>query len=253
MSPTASLAVGGLLDPPLNGDRATRVYDYIGKRLTTAVRAAEVHLAAAGVVDVGLGEFYDPRAPFGEVVWQLPLPGTDQDVGFGTADLIVATRRAPSCTASQLLGRYENGGNGTGNHFGNIDILDISNRPCTLAGRLELHGLGANGRTDTATVSERIEPALILSPETTLHTLATHPAAALIATFGFAGDARDDPRARNGLCYSHETIPEVWALTLKGRYTLRIDNGAPGEGGPYFSCYGNLTVAFSPGIGLLGS
>ena len=127
LSPTASLAVGGLLDPPLNaGGHVTRVFDDIGQPLATAAAAAQRNLKAAGEVHVTLHELADPKAPFGQVVWQTPLPGTEQDAGSGSIGLVVATHHAPPCRAGQILGRYANGGNGTGNHFGNIELLNTS-------------------------------------------------------------------------------------------------------------------------------
>lgn len=254
LSPTASLGVGGLLDPPLerNG-RVTRVVDYIGQRLAAAARDAKRHLRAAGEIHVTLYELNDPAAPFGQVVWQTPLRGTEQDAESGSVGLIVATHHAPPCRANQLLGRYANGGNGTGDHFGNIDLLNTSPRACSLNGRLTLHGVGTDGRPDTNTVSEPVGPPLVLSPKTTLRLLDHDPATALIATFGFAGDARDDPQAPNGLCYDHETVPRAWLLTLSTGDTLRIRNGAPGEGGPFYSCHGSLSFALSPGVQLLSS
>ena len=254
LSPTASLAVGGLLDPPLNpGGHVTRVFDYIGQRLATAVTAARRHLKAAGEVHVTLYELADPGAPFEQVVWQTPLSGTEQDAASGSIGLVVTMHRAPPCRADQLLGRYANGGNGTGDHFGNIDLLNTSPRACSLNGRLTLHGIGTDGQPDTSTVSEPVGPVLVLSPKTTLRTLEHDPASALIVTFGFAGDARDDPQAPNGLCYDHETTPKAWALTLNTSTTLRIPNGAPGEGGPFYSCHGSLSLALSRGVQLLGS
>jgi hypothetical protein len=253
-SPTASLAVGGLLDRPFNpGGHVTRVFDYIGQPLASAATAARRHLKAAGEVHVTLDELVDPGAPFEQVVWQTPLPGTEQDAASGSIGLVVATHHASRCRADQLLGRYANGGNGTGDHFGNIDLLNTSAQACSLKGRLTLRGIGADGRPDTNSVSEPVGPTLVLSPRTTLRMLEHDPAAALIVTFGFAGDARDDPQAANGLCYDHETTPKAWALTLNTGATLRIPNGAPGEGGPFYSCHGSLFFGLSPGVQLRAS
>jgi hypothetical protein len=63
LSPTASLAIAGLLDPPLNhGGRTTRVFDYIGQRLATAALAAKRHLKAAGEAHVSPYERTVPRS-----------------------------------------------------------------------------------------------------------------------------------------------------------------------------------------------
>lgn len=254
LSPTGSLGVGGLLDPPLQrGGRVIRVADYIGHRLAVAARAARRNLKPAGLAHVGLNELNDPNARFGRVVWQTPLPRTRQDATSGSIGLIVAVQHAPTCQADQLLGRFANGGNGTGDHFGNIELLDTSSRACSLGGRLTLHGVGADGRADTKTMSEPVGATLVLSPRATLRILQHAPATALIATFGFAGNARDDPRAPNGICYDHETRPKMWSLTLRSGVTLRFANGAPGEGGPFYSCRGSLFFGLSPGVQLLGT
>jgi hypothetical protein len=245
LSPTASLAVGGLLNPLLSdGGRVTRVSDYIGQPLAPAALAAQRVLRPAGDV-VSAYEINDARAPFGHVVWQIPLPGTKQDVGSGSMELIVATRRAPRCRATQLLGRYWDGGNATQDHFGNIALLDTSPEACTLEGRLTLHGVGADGRADTKTVSEPIGPALVLSPRTSTRMLEHQPATALIAAFGFAGGA-DGPQ---GPCY--DTFPRAWSIALSTNVTLRIANGGAGAGGPFYSCRGSLSFGLSSGVHLL--
>lgn len=245
LSPTASLAVGALLDPPAvrGGGGRVRVLNYIGQALAAAARAAKRYLKAAFDFRVSPYELNEPAVPFGQVVWQTPLAGTEQYASFGPLVLTVATHRSPPCRADQLHGRYHNGGEAMNSQFGAIDLLDTSPQACSLNGRLTLTGIGATGRPETETVSEPIAPPLLLSPRTSLRTLARDPAAALIATFGFTGAQSDTP---NLICDVRTTTPTAWSLTLSSGVTLHIANGAPGEGGPFSSCRGNLSFALTP-------
>jgi hypothetical protein len=251
LSATASLAVGGLLDPPAlhGGGGRVRVGDYIGQALPTAGRAARRDLKAAFEFRVSPYELNEPTASFGHVVWQTPLAGSEQYASFGPLVLIVATHRVPPCRADQLEGRYQNGGEAMQSQFGAIDLLDTSPRACSLTGRLSLAGIGATGQPDTNTVSEPIAPPLVLSPRTTLRALARDPAAALIATFSFTRPLIDEA---NGNC-NHRETPTAWSLTLNSGVTVLLANGATGEGGPFSSCRGNLSFALSSGVQLLGS
>jgi hypothetical protein len=245
LSPTGALPVAALIDPPLTrGDRVTPVPDYVGQPLASVARAFRQHFHATGE---GLSpyELIDPAVPFGQIVWETPLPGTAQAMGSTGASLIVAVHSEPPCRADQLRGRYANGEAGVGDQFGGIEVIDISSGPCSVKGRLTLHGVDSDGRPDTDTVTEQIGQTLVVSPSTTLRTLERDPAAALIMGFGFSGNA--------SRCYDHETVPKVWSLTVNTDVTIRIPNVAPGERGRFYSCYGNLSFGLSPGVQLLGS
>jgi hypothetical protein len=251
LSPIGSVALSDLYDPPLPRRRLVPTLDYIGESLGAAARSANATSEHATAVQIAAYEFNDPGAPFERVLWQNPLPGGEQAASSESVDLIVATHPAPPCRADQLLGRYENGGYATQDHFGNIDLLDASPRACTLQGRLTLRGVARDGRGDTDTASERVGSGLVLSPRATLRGLAHDPAAALIATFGFAGGTTGDPYTRDDLCTDHEITPSAWSLTLGTGGTLRLPNGAPGEGGPFYSCLGTLSSGLGPTVGLL--
>jgi len=236
LPPAASLAVEGLIDPPLTaGPRVTRVPDYIGLPLPAAARAFGRRYPAAGQYAEPVDEVEDPSVPFGQVVWQLPLPGSQETAGQASAEFFVAVHSSPPCQADQLSGRFRNGEGLTGGqHTGAVELIDTSAHPCSLRGPITIRGLGSNGRADTRTVSEPVRPTLVLSPDTTLQTLGQDPAAALIAGLEFVGDRTNDPAG--GPCRPHETVPKVWALTLGNGDTLRLPNGAPGEGGRFLTC-----------------
>lgn len=250
MGPTASLAVGGLLTPEFNrGARLERVLDYIGLRFAIASATAGRRLSASGTGTVLPYELNDSGVPFGQVIWQIPLPGTEQSVGAGSVSLVVATRPASPCRSGQLLGHYEDGGNATQNHFGSIELLDTSSRSCSLSGRLALQGLSGEGRPDTESASEPVGPTIVLSPRATARAFTRFPPRALVATIGFGGNA--------SMCHGRETVPRTWSLTLGTRARLRIANTAPlgvsGKGGPFYSCRGGLSFGLSPPPRILGS
>jgi hypothetical protein len=93
-----------------------------------------------------------------------------------------------------------------------------------------------------------VSPTLVLSPSATVSTLLHKPVSALMAQFWFAGNARDDPGVPDGLCYSHETVPATWSVSLGAGGSLTMANGAPGEGGHFYSCHGDLHSQASPNL-----
>ena len=195
------------------------------------------------------GEIVDPQQPFGAVFWQEPLPGVRQTKP-PQADLLVAVAPEPRCAARQLAGRYLNAGNRTGNHFGNIVLLDSSSLPCRLSGRITLTGLDQAGHPDTVAATETLEPPLVLSPHAIPRAVLTRPSSTLAAIFGFAAEVRDDPRANGGLCYSHESYPATWSLRLGRQAPLRFADGGPGSGGRFLTCHGNFGFTFGSPFGL---
>lgn len=143
--------------------------------------------------------------------------------------------RTSACRAGQLAARYQNGGLATQNHFGNIDIADISPRQCTLTGPLRLRGLTAGGRAATGTVSIPVSPTLTLTPDAGAATLERDTGSALAATFTFAGATTGPPF---GQCVAGEMHPASWALALPGGGSVLSANGR-GSGG-FYSCAGSL-------------
>jgi len=230
LAPEASLALGGLLPAPPGG-RTVRVPDYLGRRL-----------AQVRPTPLSLYELTDPSVPFGQVVWQTPLPGTRQGAAGGV-QLVLGVHPAPPCRASQLAGRYTGTGAGAGSYIGGIALADSSAQPCTLTGRLTLTGLRASGEADTATASERLRPGLVLSPGAGPRL--TPPA--LIAVLGFAGPNDDATQT----CFHHETVPAAFSITLGTGGTVRVLNRAVATGGPFRTCHGGLSFASAAGPSLL--
>src|SRR5262245_18542149 len=82
------------------------------------------------------GAVLDRSAAPGTVVFQSPPAGArDSDPGRDV-DVILATWRAPACTAGLLALSYLGGGASAGNDFGTLLVRDTSARPCTLTGPL---------------------------------------------------------------------------------------------------------------------
>lgn len=215
--------------------------------------------AAIAVIRAGLGpeggadEVSDPQVPLGTVIWQEPAPGAIQQRGEGSVGLDVAVRPVPACRPDQLAAVFRAGGVGTGNLFGSIALLDVSTHACALSGPMTMTGLGRNASPDTESISERLEPPVVLSPGATAAAIG-EPASSLIARFGFNDDVRDDPTSPNGLC-SRFHVPATWSVTIRhGRPLLapNYDPTAIGDPGPrFYSCRGGLSTTLAEGFGLL--
>lgn len=227
---TAAGVVGGLFALPVSpGGHVVLEPAVIDQPLAAATKAGETGWT------VSVEELLDPRVPLGTVVWQSPLPRSPTDPGVGGVDILVAVPPAAGCRASDLRGAYWDGGNGTGNHFGNVAVIDRSNAPCALAGRLTLAGLDRAGRIVTGPASEPVRR-LMLSPRARVSQLPPHQDAGLFAIFGFSG-------AAYGLCgdvHRQVTVPSTWRLRI-GSAVVQFPNvpyvGLPGEkGGPFYSC-----------------
>jgi hypothetical protein len=242
--------VAGLIEPPLpTGGRVTRTFDYLGLSLAAAARAGKWRVSAPGE-GAQLYEVDDPGVATGQVVWQVPLPGTKQHGSETGAQLFIAVHPAPPCRADQLKGRYQNGqAVMAGMHLGSIELVDASPHACSLRGRIELQGLSSTGQADTETYSQPVGPPVVLSPRTTLWTFRDARATALIATFGFIGSSA----APDGPCQTRNITPSAWTITLSNGTALRITNHAPGNGGPFYTCQGSLTHGVDRGVEILGT
>lgn len=81
---------------------------------------------------------------------------------------------------------------------------------------------------------------MVLSPRSSATIAAGTVPPALLATFTFFGNARDDPGAPNGLCYDHETTPSTWEMRLSSGARLRFANGSGDTDDSFYSCRGDL-------------
>jgi hypothetical protein len=223
-------ALSGLGDLFVDAGKA-RAPDLVGLPLGQAIRAAKRARATVVIAH----ELYAP-ARLGTVVWQDPLPGAREDADVVQAELLVAATRARTCRTEDLAGRYREGGRGTGQQFGGAIVANTSSQPCALHGRLHLRGLASDGHAVTATISQPLEDPLILSPRSTPRSVPPR----LVVTFSFFGDVRDDPSARDGLCYDHETIPASWEVTLSTGAHIRFANGNGQLTDSFATCHGDL-------------
>ena len=68
---------------------------------------------------------------------------------------------------------------------------------------------------------------------------------------GVTGADRDqaqpiDRAGRDGTIEMRREDPKTWSLTLGAGASLRITDRAPREGGPFYSCGGNLFFGLNP-------
>jgi hypothetical protein len=232
LSPTAADVIGAMASSPLDKPVVP----------TPSFVGLSVARAAARARDLRVRPFYaelrDDTAPAGTVIWQGPFPGGPQDVGEVEVSLYVAVGRPPACRGGQVVGRYLDGGRGTGNHFGNIALVDVLSRPCALRGTLRLRGEDRGGRAVTPERSVRLGDELVLGPDATLAMVTQEAPAALIAAFMFSGNERDDATP-DGLCHG-PTRPARWRVTIGRALRMTVRNADGSDS--FASCHGRFGV-----------
>jgi len=201
------------------------------------------------------GGVVDSAAGFGTVVFQsLPANVTDTMPGQ-QVDVILAVRSSPACSAGQLALSYLGGGPGAGNDFGTLLIRDISARPCTLKGPLQVTGLDGAGRPDTETVRDQVAGVTVLSPRA-IQRQGT-ALGELVGVLVLGAEYRDGPATvDNGSCVPLWVIPTSWRILVPGGQYLTVanaDRASPvklvGSGG-LVTCRGQLGA---PGPAYVGS
>jgi hypothetical protein len=204
--------------------------------------AREDHVAL--LVD---GAELDPSVPVGTVLLQSPAPNAGE-VG-GQLEVLIATRDDPVCRPAQLALDYYGGGLGGGSDFGVIRIRDTSGVACKLAGPVLLHGLGADGTTDTASVADTVVPNLDLTPRAARVPDGRGPRVGTITgLLLFSADYRDDPTAADDLCPpAHAVTPARWQLTTSSGvlFATNRDTGSSFRGAyrSLITCRGELNRA----------
>lgn len=232
--------------------------DLIGLSGTAIVaRARRSHFT----VNFG-GAVIDEAVPSGTVVFQsLPAGARDSGPG-GDVDVILATGRAPDCTASQLALTYLGGGAGAGSDFGTVLVRDTSARPCTLTGPLLVTGLGADGRADTTTIRGSVSGVSVLTPHAgpirwrPPGTLAGTRPGELTDELDLISAYRDGPaNVDNGLCTPLWVVPATWRVTFPGGHALTVANADPADqlklagSGGLVTCRGRLGLAQAASVG----
>ena len=190
----------------------------------------------------------DPGARSGSVVFQVPPSGLP-DAGPGTqVGVILAAHGAPACATGQLALTYRGGGPSAGNDFGTLVISDTSARPCTLAGPLQVTGLGTAGQAVTVSVSFPVTGPAVLSP--------AGQADARVGQLVLVDDYRDDPATANGLCEPFWVVPATWRVVLPGGQSLSVANAAPANpiklvpSGGFVTCSGEFFAAQQATVGV---
>jgi hypothetical protein len=208
------------------------VPDLTGLSLTEATALA----SGAGLsVAIG-GRTTDTLVAPDTVILQYP-PGGTGIIG-NTVDLLLSQQPEAACMVSQLAIDYRAPSYRTGRDFATLDVRDISAKPCTLAGPIEVVGRNAAGNQDTNLQTFPVTPGLVLTP-TTPKVDATGVVApgASIAWVPLHASVRDGPDG-NGSCAYHLVIPATWAVSLAGG-TKVVPNGG-GDQSAFTACLGQL-------------
>jgi hypothetical protein len=175
----------------------------------------------------------------------LPVPasGAINPEPGNQVSVIVAVHAAPACRRAQLALRYRAGGFGTGNDFGGIIISDIGPQPCRIAGRVQVTGLGADGRPVTNTVSASISPPGVLSPGAApIPAFAAPPPGELVYYWLLAAEYRDGPPGvDHGYCQPLWVIPDAWRVSLADGTVFTVANADPPNASPMSPSGGLIT------------
>jgi len=242
----------GLLPSPLQDDlsgytmvtaheRGPRVPAVIGLSAPRAISVArQQHVTLT--ID---GEVLDEAVPSGTIIFQVPPAMSDFGLVPYSLGTIVAVHSVAGCLPGQLRLSYRAGGLATGSDFGVILVRDVTRASCRLAGRLQITGVSATGRSDTNTVTVAIPSPGVLAPKMEpVRDVAPVPLGVL--TWLLTAAYRDDPTSADGLCIGHYVIPVRWRVRLPDGSIMVMPN-ADKEGfarlsssGGLVTCRGNL-------------
>jgi len=140
------------------------------------------------------------------VLLQYPPPGAGA-IG-AEIDVVMSTRRAPTCHTSQLALDYRGDGAGAGSDSATIVIRDTSSTSCLLQGPIEVKGVNAADRPVTDSLGYRVARALVLSPEAARLPATGAPAAGeVIGELQLSAEHRDGPYPPSYLCAEHHVVP----------------------------------------------
>lgn len=232
-------------------DGSTMEPDLIGLSATAAARQAHrQHFTV--YID---GAVLDPGVAAGTVVFQSPPAGAHDSLPGRDVAVILATRKVPACTASQLALSYLNGGAGAGSDFGTLLVRDSSARPCTLTGPLTVTGLGTDGRPDTTTRGMEVTgPAVLTQNAGPVRwrppgELAGTRPGELTGVLRLISEYRDGPASVDGgLCQPLWVVPATWRVGLPDGRHLLVRNADPANpaglvrSGGFVTCRGQLGV-----------
>jgi hypothetical protein len=233
LSNTAEQDIVGLtLLPPSTGASRHPQPDLVGLPLSDAARRNRSLAVYDEVVTRG-------SAPW-RVVYTDPPPGAPRD---GEVGAVVSAPRAAACRAGMLRATVVAGEPGAGTAFAALTVVDVGNRPCRLAGPIDIEALSAGGQpiaTAKAGVVGSGAAPLILEPSVPGQPQpAVVTAHATLSSTDYAGNC-----AR-----SHET-PAGWRLVLGDGGMVAVRDHNAGSRFPVIVCNAAIyTGAFTlPGL-----
>lgn len=147
------------------------------------------------------------------------------------------------CTPTQLTMKYYGGGEGAGNNFGTIAVLNRSGTACSWRGGISVVPLDrnqqimgdnaqamANANAMTASVD-----GILLSAHGYVVDTQPAPAGDHWGELLISGDARDDPRSSNGMCSkTNQVTPAYWGVATLGQKFTVANYDASNRGGDHF-------------------
>lgn len=223
-------------------DPEARVPDLTGLAPAAAAQAAS--RAALPLLEVGTAVV--DSLPVGSVLTQEPLPGHLSLPGLMPTDIevVIVVHHAPPCAFAQFAFSYSAGGAGFGNDFGAVRVRNTGARWCELRGPLGLVGRGPDGSPVTQSLTYRVMPDLVLSPDARPvapgHTI---PVGVVTGVIQIGAEYRDDPRSADGICTAGRVVPTYWSVSVGGGVAAvpnhDADVGAP-QSQALITCRGQL-------------
>jgi hypothetical protein len=156
---------------------------------------------------------------------------------------VTAVPTAPACRPSQLRVAFDYEGAGAGSNFGSVQYLNVSSRPCSLAGAPTVIALNRRGiaLAEAHVVSGEGEPQAV--------TIIVSPHVIAVAFLGGSNHPPDD--APNRVCQEYQTL----LVTMPGQprsVRARVSAGGPNDSYSLSSCSGiytqPVTVPFVPEV-----
>ena len=154
---------------------------------------------------------------------------------------------ASRCPPAQLIARFQAGGLGAGNDFGNIEIRNVGPARCRIAGRVRFAAYFASGLRDVNAVTRRRTVVSAVLPVESQWR--QRPRRSGLLDVIISGEYRDDPNQPDGLCRPVDEGHPLNLVVRIGERGFTVTNYSPRRRDPAYNltwvegCHGDLALA----------